>query len=224
MLAWAAECRTAIVTILAVYLAGVVVRFVRRLSASVRLLAHLTAALACALTVVVSAGVFAVVGRTAIQEAEMTLTGRVLLWSTLLNFAKAQPWLGYGYFGFWFGIEQTQHLVAKDIGWSAPHAHNGFLDLQLSFGILGSLILVAVLVTLVRKALRERETTVGLWSMLLVLALLIQNLSESSLLQCNLASVALLFGTLPVVLGQLGDGKGRFVRLHANDSQFGGRA
>jgi O-antigen ligase len=71
---------------------------------------------------------------------DMTLTGRTVLWPYVWEMIEKRPWLGYGYEGFWRGWDSESALIWRVVGWTPPHAHNGFLELLLTFGWLGTLI------------------------------------------------------------------------------------
>jgi O-antigen ligase len=68
---------------------------------------------------------------------DLTLTGRTELWAAVLEKIWQRPWLGYGYFGFWRGLEGASTDVLECSPMEAPHSHNGLLDLWLDLGLLG---------------------------------------------------------------------------------------
>lgn len=67
-----------------------------------------------------------------------TFSGRTDIWSAVIQAISDQPLLGYGRGGLFFppANEQTASLW-RDIGFQAPHAHNGVLDLWLQLGLVG---------------------------------------------------------------------------------------
>jgi exopolysaccharide production protein ExoQ len=72
----------------------------------------------------------------AIMGKSSDLTGRSDLWDLLLDtLFNNNPLLGFGYGAFWEKYKTV--LAAYNHGWAAPDAHNGFLDLTLSVGLLG---------------------------------------------------------------------------------------
>lgn len=121
---------------------------------------------------------------------DATLTGRTEMWPYIVEMIEKQPWLGYGYSGFW----QMQNwnspaaYVWRASGWMAPNAHNGFLDIWLQLGLLGfSIFLLGFLTTLLRglnwvRLLRGSE---GLWPVLYLTYTLLTNLTETSLMIQN---------------------------------------
>ncbi len=68
------------------------------------------------------------------------LTGHWNLWNILFDLLSKSPIFGFGYGGFW---SQYSSVVNLEAGLKIAHAHNGFLEIALSVGILG-LVLFAI--------------------------------------------------------------------------------
>ncbi|MGO7785777.1 O-antigen ligase family protein, partial [Rhizobium ruizarguesonis] len=67
---------------------------------------------------------------------DATLTGRVPLWE-LVDLEISDRWMfGYGYQAFWTVANPEATRIWLKIGWASPHAHNGYRDILLSFGII----------------------------------------------------------------------------------------
>lgn len=127
------------------------------------------------------------------QNAEMllgsigkdpTLTGRTDMWPYVLEMIWKQPWLGYGYNGFWGDWNSPGAYVWYIVNWTPPNAHNGFLDLWLDFGLLGVVIFAyGFCQTLIRGLnwLRFDKYWVSFWGALYLAYLVLGNLTESSL-------------------------------------------
>jgi exopolysaccharide production protein ExoQ len=79
-----------------------------------------------------------------------TLTGRTELWTTLLDL-NTSPWLGAGFESFFLG-ERLEILWDK-YWWRPNQAHNGFLDVYLSLGVVGLCLLAVLLATGYRRAI-----------------------------------------------------------------------
>jgi len=63
------------------------------------------------------------VGNTAIANAlgrDVTLTGRTSIWAVVLDKISKHPWLGYGYKGFWLGMEGESADVWHETYFMAP--------------------------------------------------------------------------------------------------------
>ena len=77
---------------------------------------------------------------------DATLTGRTTLWEfTLISIMKA-PILGYGFQGFWQGLQGEAANIILNVHWTAIEAHDGYLDVWVGLGALGlGLIICTVL-------------------------------------------------------------------------------
>ena len=119
---------------------------------------------------------------------DATLTGRTDLWPYVLEMIAKRPWLGYGYSGFWLGLDGESAYVWRATGWTPPHAHNGLLDLWLDLGLLGvSIFLLGFGASLLRALawVRLSKTSEGFWPMLYLTFFVLSNLTESALLKQN---------------------------------------
>jgi exopolysaccharide production protein ExoQ len=127
------------------------------------------------------AGVLELLGRDA------TLTGRTELWDLLLAAVGERPWLGYGYGAFW-ETTATSRAIWESIQWNPGSAHNGYVELLLGLGVVGPIVIMcSVLVSLKTAvvALIKGRFLEAKWSILVTLALLVQDFNESTILQQN---------------------------------------
>lgn len=117
-----------------------------------------------------------------------TLTGRTVLWSLVVEAIGRRPWLGYGYDAFWTGWGGESEWIWEVIRWPAPHAHNGYLDLCLNFGIVGATLYLLSYgrngVTAVSRA-RSTVSRIELWPVLLLLFVGAYSMGESVIMQRN---------------------------------------
>jgi exopolysaccharide production protein ExoQ len=74
---------------------------------------------------------------------DTTLTGRTDLWSHLYGQLLARPWLGYGFGAYWLGWQGASAATWGVFEWQPLSAHNGFIDIALSVGLMGSAVFVA---------------------------------------------------------------------------------
>ena len=121
-------------------------------------------------------------------NASTTLTGRTEIWGAVWSMIKEHPWLGYGYSGFWTGLDGPSAFVWSAVGSTPPHAHNGFLDTWLDLGALGLALVVASLATtlaLAWSAMRRAESPLQAWPLAFVVFLILFNLTESALVVRN---------------------------------------
>lgn len=64
-----------------------------------------------------------------------TLTGRSSIWDTVVGYIDRRPWLGYGYGAFWRNEAVEARTIWGTFHWTAPHAHNAWLEIGLALGI-----------------------------------------------------------------------------------------
>ncbi|BBD58441.1 O-antigen polymerase [Nostoc sp. HK-01] len=118
---------------------------------------------------------------------DASLTGRTDLWSAVLDMIWKQPWLGYGYGAFWFSPD-TAESVWYSVGWKAPNAHNGILDLWLNIGLIGIIIFILSFLKTLSKSfiwLRYSKISEGFLPLIFIIYMILSNLTESALMLQN---------------------------------------
>ncbi|MCS6779288.1 MAG: O-antigen ligase family protein [Geminicoccaceae bacterium] len=140
----------------------------------------------------------------ALLGRDLTFTGRLPLWEHVLARIAERPWTGWGYQAYW-AVPAFADYVMLTLGWPAPNAHSGYLDVALGLGWPGLLLALLLLAQALVRALRtlaSGDRVLGETALLLVVALLVRNLSESELLQQSgllwLLLATLLLRTRPV--------------------------
>jgi O-antigen ligase len=125
---------------------------------------------------------------TAMLGRNATLTGRAELWRfTVANIAKS-PALGYGYRAFWNVSSQEATRIRGVIGWEAPTAHNGYLDLLLDLGFVGLFLYGTSYLVTVRRAVtifRRDPAQKIIWPLTLLSFVLLGQVVESGILAAN---------------------------------------
>jgi exopolysaccharide production protein ExoQ len=119
---------------------------------------------------------------------DATLTGRVPLWHLVDERIAERLPLGYGYQSFWTEGNGDAWVIWSKIGWMAPHAHNGYRETLLNFGVMGALVMAFVVFRAIRQGatLHCSQPEAGwAWLNVLVGAFLIMNLTESLMLAQN---------------------------------------
>jgi len=80
---------------------------------------------------------------------DLTLTGRVYIWEGVLDVIKYNPYFGTGYGTFWGYQDELENIILQKyysiLNTRIIGAHNGFLDLILQIGIVGTILFVLVL-------------------------------------------------------------------------------
>ena len=122
--------------------------------------------------------IFSVAGRDA------SLTGRVPLWEEVFKLFRARFLLGYGYSGFWNANSHDVQYLWRVIGWTAPNAHNGYLDIMLQLGVVGLFLYMfawgKILVGAVRQVTRGTLPEAQ-WMLLFLLTNVLLNVDEGPL-------------------------------------------
>lgn len=114
---------------------------------------------------------------------DMTWTGRVPLWTILLNRFAEKPLFGYGYQGFWSKEQTAQIGREMAYGWGGGHAHNGFIEISLELGLFGLAILLLGLLRSYWRAVNYARLTKnieGLWPLQILTIIMIANITISN--------------------------------------------
>lgn len=128
---------------------------------------------------------------------DATLTGRVPLWELVDASISHRLLLGFGYQAFWTEANPDAWAIWTKVQWIAPHAHNGYRDTLLSFGVGGMALFVLVVVRAMRQGawLQCHAPEDGwLWLNVFMIMVLVMNLTESIFLVQNDA-IFVLFST-----------------------------
>ncbi len=127
------------------------------------------------------------------------LTGRTELWSFLVPVILKQVFLGYGYSGFWEGASVESEIIYKHIGWKAMYSHNGYLEMVLSLGLLGLILILLFVGTGIKRALavaENQKSIEDLWPLAFLLFFLVHNLAECTMMWQNKLEWALCIATV----------------------------
>ncbi len=149
-------------------------------------LSHMTVFIASITSIVVLSNIEPILDS---MGKDLSFTGRIPLWTILLEKFADKPWLGYGYYGFWSSEagELTKAQMIAERSWEAGHAHNGFIETALSLGFLGLFLLVFSVLKAYLQAVNlslKTETLEGLWPLHLLTIIIVVNLSmETTLLK-----------------------------------------
>lgn len=124
-----------------------------------------------------------------------TLTGRLGIWEAVIGLAEQRPIVGWGWVSWWVPwAPPFDHLIRRG-GVQVLHAHNAWLDIWLQLGVLGLVVMGALVVSTLMRSwqfatdrVRTTPTGEGTYRWVTVLPLLvlgaqlIQSLAESRLL------------------------------------------
>ena len=126
---------------------------------------------------------------------DSTITGRAQLWSEVWSAIHHHLLAGAGFGAFWRGAANQEVVgIWSRVGWEAPHAHNGFLDVWLELGVIGFGLLACLVVRRILQNLMQivRGESGAAVRLVFFSFLLIMNLSESNLLRENTLMTLLL--------------------------------
>ncbi len=108
-----------------------------------------------------------------------TLTGRDVIWALTWQQWMTRPLLGFGFVSFW---ETQDDFIQQELGWNPRQAHNGFMEMGVTIGFVGVVLLLGVLVSgglLAARAWRRGCRTAALWLTLSMIAMLVDNITEA---------------------------------------------
>ena len=82
-----------------------------------------------------------------------TLTGRTEIWQRALS-VPINPLVGTGYYSFWLDPKRVD-IVNADYWFRLNEAHSGYVETYLNEGLIGVLLLAALLISVFRKIKRD---------------------------------------------------------------------
>jgi exopolysaccharide production protein ExoQ len=114
---------------------------------------------------------------------DSSMTGRVGLWSHLLELASRWFWFGHG-FGVVWTLDSFRSEIQQLAGWPSQPliADNGLLDIFLHLGVTGVLILIGVLILATVRSLRygiKQKTITGFFPLLVMVYAFFANITFS---------------------------------------------
>lgn len=113
------------------------------------------------------------------------MTGRSDIWKAVMGLISQRPLQGWGWISYWMpGVKPYEGLIVRD-NVTYYQAHDSYLDVWLQLGFFGFLIFGAMLCFMFIKLWRlaARHTSpLYLWPLLIFVALLVQNVTESRMI------------------------------------------
>jgi len=98
-----------------------------------------------------------------------TLTGRTEIWQTVTSVPNHRL-IGTGYESFWLG-QRLERMWQAFPGLHLNEAHNGYIEILISLGWIGEILLAIVIITGYRNVIRSWRTSVEMGSLKLALVL-----------------------------------------------------
>jgi hypothetical protein len=115
---------------------------------------------------------FSLLSRTGDASEITTGTGRSHIWHAVIDLIQQRPLTGWGY----ASSNYILPAFSEDIGHPAPHAHNAFLQIMFSNGVIGLLLYVIFMVMMLVFCLISRDRM----KLCMFLFILFTSLTESS--------------------------------------------
>ena len=119
---------------------------------------------------------------------DVTLSGRTFIWQYVWDQIQLRPWLGYGLAAFWNGYDGPSGYVQLAMRIAVIYAHNGFLDLWLSLGLVGLAVFIVGFLSTTAQSLtllRKTNSPEGFWPLLFLTYILLSNLTEGTISNMN---------------------------------------
>ncbi|UQR64655.1 O-antigen ligase family protein [Bradyrhizobium sp. C-145] len=83
---------------------------------------------------------------TRLLPLDPTFTGRSAIWEFALAAVAEKPIIGHGYAAFWDDVTERQTAQGAEWATTAAHSHNSYLDLAVTIGLPGLLLVILVFV------------------------------------------------------------------------------
>ena len=124
---------------------------------------------------------------TGLMGRNASLTGRVKIWGLSLASIALKPILGYGYSAFWPASPEAMRIDVA-INWTAPHAHNAYIELALELGLVGLAVYGAAYVVALKRAARYMRMERGnsaKWPLIYLCFILLYSFTENYVVAPN---------------------------------------
>ncbi|EJN11592.1 lipid A core-O-antigen ligase-like enyme [Bradyrhizobium sp. YR681] len=83
---------------------------------------------------------------TRLLPVDPTFTGRSDIWEFALAAVAEKPIIGHGYAAFWDDVTERQTAQGSEWAVTAAHSHNSYLDLAITIGLPGLLLVILIFV------------------------------------------------------------------------------
>jgi exopolysaccharide production protein ExoQ len=117
---------------------------------------------------------------------DSTLTGRTDIWPYAITAIGDRPLFGWGYKAFWLDDGPVQQYITSD--WLPFHAHNGFLELSLDIGLVGTSVFVVSWLLGVWRGVRliiHVPGAIALWPVMTMVSFVLSNITEANIATYN---------------------------------------
>jgi exopolysaccharide production protein ExoQ len=113
---------------------------------------------------------------------DVTLTGRIDLWSAIFEQTRTHLFKGCGFGAFWVPKTPGTDILYEQFTWLPNRAHLGYLDILNETGVIGLSLFGLMIINYFRNLIKMDKTYFWKW---FFIAALILNISESTLIIQN---------------------------------------
>lgn len=108
------------------------------------------------------------------------LTGRDIIWSTVINYSLESPYFGKGYGGVWAENGYLNTLIFQYMdGFNVYSAHNTFLDIFINVGLIGLGLFLIIILIFLYSALQAFIKMKQFVYLTIFIVLIVQNFTET---------------------------------------------
>jgi exopolysaccharide production protein ExoQ len=125
---------------------------------------------------------------TGLVGRDATLTGRIPLWIVLIDLARDNIFLGYGYGAFWEGSGSKSTYLFNILGWKTVNAHNSFLHVMLDVGIFTAMLILLYYIKNIKNIFKYIQTYKSMDSLVIYLIIAVNTIlffTEAIVLEIN---------------------------------------
>ena len=117
-----------------------------------------------------------------------TLTGRTIIWSSLISSIRKQPLLGYGYTAFWGFLQGESANTVLVFHGPLGYAENGVLELWLELGAVGVILYTLVFFRAIKDAIycfMRKPSPAVMWYISALFFIAVSNIEAGKLLSTS---------------------------------------
>jgi exopolysaccharide production protein ExoQ len=185
-LVYMTQSRTGMLLLASLVLFSLAIRLVRRFAPGDRPIVLLTGSFMAVSVVALVASYWREIVYSVGKDP--TLTGRTEIWQAVGASIMKRPLLGYGYMGFWQGFTGESANVSLQNGWAVSSSHNGFLEIWLTLGAIGVILILLSFAKAFAEAaacLLRRSSQYIEWDICIVFLTLVTAMDEEQMMIPN---------------------------------------
>ncbi|MGH1489296.1 MAG: O-antigen ligase family protein [Acidimicrobiales bacterium] len=134
-------------------------------------------------------------------DKDVTLTGRIPLWESLIPLAMESPLVGHGYRATFAGYFSPVHEIWIEFNWGPTHAHNALLHIWLELGLVGVALFCLSFFRAIKRSINVVNLVpdaVGLWPLTFLSTALLISVSESGVTYSDISWLMYVVAVLAV--------------------------